>query len=142
MTITTLSTTAVTARRLPDQALVCVSGSFYAVDLGPQVRPRHHRVGLDARCTCSLGADCPAVACVRQYLAAGGLRAERPPFGYYPVAPAKCPLCGAGAVFDASLSSPHRGAGWRCTAGGKSHYWGQRARISAQRRQGGKHAPA
>jgi hypothetical protein len=34
---------------------------------------------------------------------------------------------------DASLSSAKRGIGFRCSAGGKSHYWQHRARISARR---------
>jgi hypothetical protein len=135
MTITTIP-----ARTALEADCVTLSGYFYAVDLGPDVRPQHHRVGINGACTCPLGTDCPAVRLVRRCLEAGGQRAERPPFGYYPVAPARCPICSQPVVFDPSLSSPHRGAGWRCSAGGKSHYWSQRARISSARRSSGKAA--
>jgi len=46
------------------QAVVAVSGYFYAVNLRPEVHPQHHYVGKDRRCTCGLGADCPAVLAV------------------------------------------------------------------------------
>ncbi|GAB4404193.1 MAG: hypothetical protein OHK003_32150 [Anaerolineales bacterium] len=114
---------------------VMVNGYFYIVDLGEHVRPRYHHVGINGVCTCVLGRNCPAVNDVRQYLADGGKRADRPPYGYYPVPPAKCPVCGQEVQYDASLSSRHRGAGWQCVAGGKSHYWQNRARISAKRQR-------
>lgn len=137
------STTTATSRRRDvwraalAEPTVMVSGYFYAVDLGDSVQPRHHRVGINAECTCALGRNCPAVDAVRKYLADGGKRAERPPFGYYPVHPAKCPVkgCGAPVVYDASLSSRHRGAGWRCTVGGSSHYWQHRCWITATRQK-------
>ncbi len=106
-----------------DQPLVSVSGYFYAVDFGPDVRPQHHRVDKHKRCACYLGADCPAVAAVASYLRDGGERTPDPPLGYFPVAPAECPICGEKASYDASLSSPKRGAGWRCAIGGSAHYW-------------------
>ena len=108
---------------IPEPSSVQVIGYFYAVDLGEGVNPRHHRVGKNAVCACYLGAICPAVDLVRKHLAAGGARALEPPPGYYPVAPAKCPICGVEAVYEKSLSSKNRGAGWRCTQGGSAHYW-------------------
>jgi hypothetical protein len=71
---------------------------------------------------------------VREYLADGGQRAERPPFGYYPVRPAKCPVCHAKTATAESLSSRNRGEGWVCPSG-KNHYWQHRAAISAMRRK-------
>jgi hypothetical protein len=109
-------------------------GYFYAVNLGDQVRPQHHRVGLNGECTCPLGRTCPAVDAVRSYLAEGGQRADRPPFGYYPVRPAKCPICHSHTSTDVSLSSRNRGEGWICPSG-TSHYWQQRATISAMRQK-------
>ena len=119
------------------QATVMVVGYFYAVNLGDSVRPRHHRVAINGECTCSLGKSCPAVTVVRAYLAEGGSRAERPPFGFYPVHPARCPIkrCGASVSFEPSLSSRARGAGWLCSVGGKSHYWQHRAHISVLRQR-------
>lgn len=117
----------------PGSAEVFVSGYFYAVDLGTDLTPRHHRVGIDGKCTCKLGRACPAVAQVRAYLAEGGKRVKRPPYGFYPVAPVKCPVCGADVYVDLSLSSPNRGAGWGCAVGGKSHYWLHRAHINIHR---------
>ena len=118
----------------PEKAGVFVSGYFYSVDLGQLVRPRHHYVGINAECTCDLGRHCPAVEAVRLYLSEGGERAQRPPFGYYPVRPAKCPLCGGPTSSAPSLSSRQRGEGWVCPSG-KSHYWQHRARISALRKK-------
>ncbi len=116
---------------------VIVNGYFYIVDLGEQVRPRHHHVGINGECTCTLRRGCPAVDQVRKYLAEGGQRAERPPFGFYPVRPARCPIrnCGAPVHYDASLNSRKRGAGWVCSVSGKSHYWLHRARISSIRQK-------
>jgi len=115
-------------------AAVMVVRYFYAIDLGDSVRPQHHRVGLNGECTCALGRQCPAVTAVREYLADGGQRAERPPFGYYPVRPAKCPVCHKNTATDALLSSHNRGEGWVCPSG-KSHYWQHRAMISAMRQK-------
>ncbi|MEW5868281.1 MAG: hypothetical protein AB1894_03330 [Chloroflexota bacterium] len=58
---------------------LALSGYFYAVDLGPGVKPQHHRVGKNAECTCHLAECCPAVEAVRSYLEAGGERAPDPP---------------------------------------------------------------
>ncbi len=131
MQILTCST-AITVRQ--QLAAVRVAGYFYAVDLGDQIRPQHHRVGINGECACFLGRACPAVDAVRSYLAEGGQRAERPPFGYYPVRPAKCPVCHAKTATDGSLSSRHRGEGWVCPSG-KRHYWQHRATISAMRQK-------
>lgn len=116
---------------------VFVNGYFYIVDLGDPVRPRHHHVGINGECTCTLGRTCPAVDEVRKYLADGGKRAERPPFGFYPVHPAKCPIkgCGSRVYYDASLSSRNRGAGWHCSVGGVNHYWQHRGWITSMRRK-------
>lgn len=116
------------------QATVMVVGYFYAVDLGDHVRPQHHRVGINAECTCALRCSCPAVDAVRAYLAEGGMRAQRPPYGFYPVRPAKCPICHAKTFNDKSLSSLNRGEGWGCPSG-KSHYWQHRATISSLRQK-------
>lgn len=116
---------------------VIVNGYFYIVDLGDPVRSRHHHVGINGECTCTLGRNCPAVDEVRKYLADGGKRAERPLFGFYPVHPAKCPVkgCGARVHYDASLSSRNRGAGWQCSVGGANHYWQHRSWISSMRKK-------
>lgn len=116
---------------------VFANGYFYIVDLGDPVRPRHHHVGINGECTCTLGRNCPAMDEVRKYLENGGKRAERPPFGYYPVHPAKCPIkgCGARVRYDASLSSRNRGVGWQCSVGGASHYWQHRGWITSMRRK-------
>ena len=114
------------------EAYVRVTGYFYAVDFGEQVRPRYHYVGINAECNCNLAHACPAVDAVRSYLKEGGQRADRPPFGYYPVRPSTCPICNEKTADAPSLSSRHRGAGWICPSG-TSHYWKHRAHISAQR---------
>ena len=113
---------------------VMVVGFFYAVDLGDHVRPQHHRVGINAECTCALGCSCPAVEAVRAYLVEGGKRAERPAYGFYPVRPAKCPVCHAKTAIAKSLNSRNRGEGWICPSG-KCHYWQHRATISAMRQK-------
>ena len=94
---------------------------------------RIHRVGKDRRCTCPAGADCPAVTAVAEYLKAGGERAPDPPPGYYPVAPAACPVCQAETVYDLHLSSKRRGAGWRCCHGDSHHYWQAQVRALRQK---------
>lgn len=129
------------ARRSPDErtcqsAVVAVIGYFYSVEFGDEYARNHHtahRVGKDRRCTCPQGERCPAVAAVSAYLRAGGERAPDPPPGYYPVAPASCPICGAGTVFDNRLSSARRGAGWRCAQVGSLHYW--EAQVGALRQK-------
>jgi hypothetical protein len=108
---------------LQQAARVRVYGYFYAVEFGPEVQPREHRVGKDRRCTCGLGADCPAVKAVADYLRAGGERAPDVPAGYFPVAPQACPICGAETYYVPELSSKRRGAGWACVQGSETHYW-------------------
>ena len=115
------------------EATVSLSGYFYAVDLGPGVAPQHHRVGKNAECCCDLAGNCPAVDAVRRYLSAGGERAPEPPPGYYPVRPAKCPVCGAGTASEPKLSSKQRGAGWRCLQGGTAHYWHKLGLVLAEK---------
>jgi hypothetical protein len=105
------------------EARVAVSGYFYAVDFGNDPTLGQHRVCKDRRCTCPLGEACPAVQAVIYYLKGGGARAPDPAPGYFPIAPASCPICGAAAYYMANLSSKHRGAGWTCAAAGVSHYW-------------------
>jgi hypothetical protein len=110
---------------------ISITGFFYAVDFGPGVRPQYHRVGKNAICTCYLGELCPAVDVVRAYLSAGGQAPPDPPPGYYPVIPARCPICHAPVTCDFQLSSHGRGAGWRCEVGGTAHYWQRMVEILA-----------
>jgi hypothetical protein len=110
---------------------ITVTGYYYALALDA----RQHRVGINGSCTCHLGRNCSAVEIVRAYLQHGGQRAQRPPFGYYPVIPARCPVCRAEVYADASLSSPNRGMGWKCKSGGAAHYWTHRGRITMKRRE-------
>lgn len=124
----TRSAPTITVRQ--EKASVRLAGYFYAVDFGEHVRPQQHYVGINAECNCDLRSTCPAIDAVRAYLKEGGQRADRPPFGYYPVRPATCPICHAKTGNAPSLSSPHRGAGWICPSG-TSHYWLDRAHISA-----------
>jgi hypothetical protein len=115
--------------------VVIVAGYFYRVEFvdsvgsGSGVTSYTHLVGKDRRCLCYQGASCPAVAVVAAYLKAGGARAPDPPTGYFPVAPAACPVCGAETIYDPHLSSKHRGAGWRCVNGGSLHYWEAHVRV-------------
>jgi len=132
-TIMQFNPTKVAVRALPSglrqqEAVVTVIGYFYAVDFGPGAGPppglrQHHRVGKDKRCTCELGAGCPAVSAVADYLKAGGERTPEPRAGYYPVAPQVCPICSAQAYYQPDLNSKKRGAGWACARGGEAHYW-------------------
>jgi hypothetical protein len=108
---------------LRKDAVVRVSGYFYAVEFGPDIYPQSHRVGKDRRCTCGLGPDCPAVSAVADYLRAGGERAPDIPSGFYPVAPQRCPICRAETYYVPDLTSRHRGAGWACVQGSETHYW-------------------
>ena len=118
-----------------DVATVDIIGYFYAVDLGWHVRPQHHRVDHNLVCACDLEEDCPAATAVRAYLATGGDPAPVPRYGFYPVRPARCPVCGAGTSYHKELSSRFRGAGWVCASGGSSHYWQDQgnARVIAMR---------
>ena len=111
------------------KAVVTITGYFYSVDfcnaddIKASLLTVNHRVSKEKRCTCYRGASCPAVSAVAAYLNAGGERAPDPPPGFYPVAPASCPLCGAETIYDHRLDSKQRGAGWRCVSGGSRHYW-------------------
>ena len=94
---------------------VRVVGYTYLVDLGPTTLPRFHTVDKHRRCSCELGAECPAVEAVAEYLRHGGPRAPDP-------MPA-CPICGAETVRDRHWNGKYtRELGWRCTAGGISHF--------------------
>jgi len=115
------------------EMLVTIEGYFYRIDFGPEIHPRSHLIDRDQRCACPLGECCPAVLAVIEYLAGGGETPPEPPRGYYPVAPARCPICGAEAYFDLKLSSRVRGAGWRCSQSGSAHYWEDRGRILAEK---------
>ena len=77
--------------------------------------------------------SCPAVRVVIEYLAVGGEHPSEPLTEYYPVTPARCPICGVEAAFDLKLSSRVRGAGWRCQNGGSEHYWEDRGNILAEK---------
>ncbi len=133
--MTTETMTPLVKSTQPGQSTVTVDGYFYIVNFGDPISSPHHHVGINGECTCTLGRLCPAVEEVRKYLRDGGKRADRPPFGFYPVIPAKCPIkgCGARVYFDASLGSRNRGAGWRCSKAGADHYWKHRAWISSRR---------
>lgn len=113
------------------QTEVTVTGYFYALTLDA----KQHRVAINGVCSCYLGRHCPAVEVVRAYLQHGGQRAQRPPFGFYPVIPARCPVCKAEVYADKSLSSANRGMGWRCSLGGTGHYWLHRGHITMKRRE-------
>jgi len=110
-------------------AVVTITGYFYRVDFcnGDEIKgslhKSTHRVNKEKRCTCYRGADCPAVSAVAAYLKEGGERAPDPPPGFFPAAPSSCPICGKETLYDPSLDSKERGAGWRCIAGGSRHYW-------------------
>jgi len=117
---------------IPQQSPIFISGYFYVVDFGKPNQPDYHHVGKDQRCTCEKGAACPAVKAVAEYLRNGGERAPDLPAGFYPVAPQVCPICGASTTYLAELDSPHRGAGWSCTTGGKSHYWQAHVQVLSE----------
>jgi hypothetical protein len=100
---------------------VMVIGYRYKVDFGPNVLPRVHLVDKQRRCSCELGADCPAIEAVAEYLRNGGQRAPDP-------MPA-CPICGAETFRDRNWDGKYtKELGWRCTAGGLSHFLQAKAR--------------
>ena len=109
--------------RLP---LVAVIQWAYRVDFGPGVRPQYHTVSKLKRCHCTLGADCPAVIAVSEYLKIGGERAPDPPFDVWPWVPDPCPICGSPAGAEASLDSARHGLGWQCASTGSWCYWAAR----------------
>jgi hypothetical protein len=129
------------------EAIVSVKDKyFYLVDFGENVRPRRHIVSHDLYCTCGLEQDCAAVTAVKKHLKDGGGAACTPEPGYYPVAPHVCPVCGAKARPDVSLSSRQRGIGWRCEKGGATCYWTAqvevlRARCEEKYRRSGASEP-
>ncbi len=111
---------------------VDIVGYFYAVTVDFYVSTRHHRVDHNLTCVCDLGETCPAVVAVRGYLLSGGVPAPKPPPGYFPIRPARCPICAAQTAFEPSLSSRFRGAGWVCRSdSGSAHYWETQGRERA-----------
>lgn len=109
---------------------------YYLVAFPKEVHPRHHFVRKDKTCACELGADCPAVQAVADYLKSGGQRAADVPAHH--LIPKACPVCGGAVKFAPRLCSPVRGAGWACLEAaktetsvwpephhtpGESHYW-------------------
>ena len=92
-----------------------VIGYTYLVDFGPTTQPRFHIVDKHRRCSCELSEECPAIEAVAEYLRHGGPRAPDP-------MPA-CPICGAETVRDRHWNGRYtKELGWRCTAGGISHF--------------------
>lgn len=96
-------------------ARIRVLGYKYQVDYGPTYRPRIHLVDRHWRRSCELGADCPVVDAVAEYLRRGGTRAPDPP--------PSCQICGAETYRDRKWDGKYtKELGWRCTAGGLSHF--------------------
>jgi hypothetical protein len=110
---------------------------YYLVALAPG---HTHVVTKGRACLCDLGADCPAVAAVADYLRAGGRRAADVPARR--LIPERCPVCGGPVRFEPRLCSRVRGPGWACLTAaaqggpgesrdvpsgldipGRSHYW-------------------
>ena len=92
-----------------------IVGYIYLVDCGPTIQPRFHTVNNQLRCSYKLGAECPAVEPVTEYLRNGGQRAPDP------MPP--CPICGAEVVRDQEWDGKYtKELGWRCTAGGLNHF--------------------
>lgn len=63
---------------LPFPTRVRVVGPTYLVDLGPTTQPRFHTVDKHRRCSCELGAECPAIEAAAEYLPNGRQRAPDP----------------------------------------------------------------
>lgn len=121
---------------LKAETKVAAMTGYYFVTFPKEVRPGHHLVRKDKTCVCELGAGCPAVLAVADFLKAGGQRAADVPAHH--LIPAACPVCGGAVKFALRLCSPVRGAGWTCTEAaktetsvwperyrtpGESHYW-------------------
>ena len=123
-----LTSSVAVAHSIPQtqKSLVTVVQWAYRVDYGLGVRPQMHTVSKLRRCHCALGADCPAVAVVGDYLKAGGERAADPPEDFWPWVPDPCPICGAATQPEPGLNSPQHGLGWRCTISGGWCYWAAR----------------
>lgn len=100
------------------EARVTQEGAAFRVDFGPRTPSPIHLVQANRICTCDLGPGCPAVLAVIEQL-----ERDPPASSYYLHAPPSCPVCGAKAYFDRTLSSRCRGAGWRCAEAGAGHYW-------------------
>ncbi len=99
----------------------------YIVDFGKDHSIRYHQVGKNKECSCGVS-DCKAVEAVRQYLLAGGRRAESPPER------SGCPICGSKTYPDHTWNGKYtRTFGWRCEKGGLSHFLEAKAkRIQKQ----------
>ena|SRR5690554_4015694 len=106
-----------------------VIGYTYLVDFGPSTQPRFHTVNKQRSCSCELGAGCPAIEAVAEYLRNGGQRAPDP------MPP--CPICGAETIRDRKWDGKYtKELGWRCTAGGLRHFLEAKAeRIKEALRQ-------
>jgi hypothetical protein len=95
----------------------------YRVDYGAKATPQYHYISKKRFCHCPLGAECPAVQAVANYLRGGGQRAPDYPETYWPTVPNQCPVCGAACEAHARYDFPTHGTGWRCLAGGTVHFW-------------------
>lgn len=94
---------------------VHVVGHGYLVNIVSSEPPRFHAVDKKRRCSCELGELCPSIEAVSGYLRNGGLRAPDP-------MPA-CPICGAETFRDRKWDGRYtKELGWRCTAGGLTHF--------------------
>jgi hypothetical protein len=111
--------------------LIMVVGYKYKVDFGPSVKPRVHLVDKQRRCSCELGAVCPAIEAVAEHLRNGGQRTPDP------VPP--CSICGAETVRDRKWDGKYtKELGWRCSAGGLTHFLqakAERIREALRRKQ-------
>jgi hypothetical protein len=109
---------------------------YYLVQFESLIYPHNHLIRKDRTCACSLGADCPAVTTVADYLRNGGTRA--PDIPAHRLIPEVCPVCGGEVKFEPRLCSRTRGAGWVCLSAaeqeqsalpeslripGHTHYW-------------------
>ena len=123
--------------RLASPPQVVAHLGYYLVTLAPGAQ---HVVNKSRACLCDLGAHCPAVQAVADYLRAGGQRAADLPAHH--LIPENCPVCGGPVKFEPRLCSRTRGAGWVCLTAaaqggpgesrdvphhldipGRSHYW-------------------
>jgi len=109
---------------------------YYLVRFPAPICPPNHLVRKDRTCACPLGAECPAVTAVVNYLRQGGERAPDVPAQR--LIPEACPVCGGPVRFEPRLCSRTRGAGWVCLTAaeqevsylpeslrlpGHTHYW-------------------
>jgi hypothetical protein len=107
--------------------MVSLHEDHYIVDFGKNHNIRFHQVGKNKECSCGVP-DCEAIEAVRQYLLAGGRRAEMPPEG------SGCPICGSKTYPDHTWDGKYtRTFGWRCVKGGLRHFLEAKAkRIQKQ----------